>query len=188
VDFESKDIGHLAEETDGSRAEIRLLLFDWGDTVMRDFPEYAGPMYLWPKVEAVAGAKAAIEQLKAGRIIALATNARDSSEEEIRKALGRVDLDRLFDRVFCFANVGHLKPSAEFFEHVLNELGLPPGAAVMVGDSFEADILGANRAGLFGIWLNAASDDRRRADRYETIGNLAELPAIIAKLTAIVDS
>ncbi len=33
----------------------RAILFDWGDTLMRVFPEYDGPMYAWPRVEAVEG-------------------------------------------------------------------------------------------------------------------------------------
>jgi len=28
---------------------IRIILFDWGDTLMKDFGSY-GPMYSWPKV------------------------------------------------------------------------------------------------------------------------------------------
>jgi len=38
----------------GSRM-IRALIFDWGDTVMRVFPEFSGPMAHWPRVEAVHG-------------------------------------------------------------------------------------------------------------------------------------
>jgi putative hydrolase of the HAD superfamily len=35
----------------------RCLLFDWGDTLMRVFPEYVGPMAAWPKVEAMPHAE-----------------------------------------------------------------------------------------------------------------------------------
>ena len=38
--------------------ETRCLLLDWGDTVMRVFPEYEGPMLTWPRVEAVEGTDA----------------------------------------------------------------------------------------------------------------------------------
>ncbi|MDF1543365.1 MAG: hypothetical protein P1P71_09650 [Anaerosomatales bacterium] len=30
------------------------VLFDWGDMLMIDYPEYSGPMRTWPHVEAEA--------------------------------------------------------------------------------------------------------------------------------------
>ena len=35
--------------------KIKAFIFDWGDTVMCDFPEYPGPMVDWPRVEAWRG-------------------------------------------------------------------------------------------------------------------------------------
>ncbi|MBW6469119.1 MAG: hypothetical protein K0B85_08190 [Coriobacteriia bacterium] len=35
---------------------MACVLFDWGDTLMVDCPEYSGPMRAWPHVEAEARA------------------------------------------------------------------------------------------------------------------------------------
>jgi HAD superfamily hydrolase (TIGR01458 family) len=43
------------------------------------------------------------------------------------------------------------KPAGAFFDHVLDGLGVPAGAAVMVGDDIESDIGGALRAGLAAV-------------------------------------
>jgi HAD superfamily hydrolase (TIGR01458 family) len=43
------------------------------------------------------------------------------------------------------------KPEREFFELALRELGLAPHEAAMVGDDAEADVAGAQIAGLKGI-------------------------------------
>jgi len=78
------------------------LLFDWGDTLMRDFKEYTGPMKDWPRLEVVPGAAEMLARLHPDWMLALATNADVSSEVDIRLALQRVDLDRWLDRVLLF--------------------------------------------------------------------------------------
>ena len=39
------------------KREPSCILFDWGDTLMRVFPEFEGPMFTWPRVEVVSGIK-----------------------------------------------------------------------------------------------------------------------------------
>jgi phospholysine phosphohistidine inorganic pyrophosphate phosphatase len=43
------------------------------------------------------------------------------------------------------------KPGRPFFELALEELGLPASRVAMVGDDAEADVAGAQRAGLYGV-------------------------------------
>jgi hypothetical protein len=100
------------------------LLFDWGDTLMRDFKDYPGPMKDWPRLEAIPGAAEALAALQPVWILALATNANDSDEADIRAALQRVNLDQFLDRVYCSKNVGHKKPSVAFYQYILVDLGL----------------------------------------------------------------
>ncbi|MCY1206168.1 Phosphoglycolate phosphatase [compost metagenome] len=45
-------------------------------------------------------------------------------------------------------DVGYLKPQAEIFEWTIERLGVSAGAALMVGDTYKADYLGAIGAGL----------------------------------------
>jgi hypothetical protein len=42
---------------------VRDVVLDWGDAVMRVFPECRGPMAEWPVVEAVAGIEEALSGL-----------------------------------------------------------------------------------------------------------------------------
>jgi putative hydrolase of the HAD superfamily len=135
----------------------RAILFDWGDTLMKVFPEYSGPMKDWPRVEAVPGAAEMLERLHKDWTLCLATNAADSDEAEIRAALRRVDLERHLDKVYCFKNIGYKKPAREFFEYILRDLGLPPEQVIMVGDDYVADVLGAQQAGLKAVWFNRTS-------------------------------
>lgn len=164
---------------------MKAIIFDWGDTLMRDFREFNGPMHLWPEVAVVPGAIEALTIVGEGRIISLATNAAESSEGEIWKALGRVSLDLLVNKIYCIRKVGFRKPSREFFNFILADLAIDPSEAIMVGDDFEKDILGANKSGVYAIWLNNQDQERRNGPLYETIFSLEDLPSAIAAREAV---
>jgi FMN phosphatase YigB (HAD superfamily) len=162
--------------------KTRCLLLDWGDTVMRVFPEYEGPMLTWPRVEAVEGITEALAVLRPDWTIALATNAADSEEEEIWSALARAGLDRMIDRVYCFRGVGYLKSAPEYFEQVLADLEIEPDSVVMAGDDFEADIVSANRSNIRAIWFDEDGAGDRTSAMHRTIHSLSELPEALKRL------
>lgn len=111
-----------------------IYLFDWGNTLMKDDPDSKGPMYLWDKVALCDNAKPMLERLSLEHDVYLATNARDSDESDIRKALDRVGIGMYIKGIFCFKRLGVLKPSTEFFNAVVAELCCLPGDILMVGD------------------------------------------------------
>jgi putative hydrolase of the HAD superfamily len=158
------------------------ILFDWGDTLMRVDPRCTGPMVAWPEVIAVPHSAEALSLLRPRWGIALATSADESTEAEIRAALARVGLDTLIEQVYSYKTIGFMKPSLEFYTSILGDLGLPPSQVVMVGDSFKADVLGANAAGIYAIWFNEHSQETLCGPQYQTIHSLLELPAVIEGL------
>jgi HAD superfamily hydrolase (TIGR01509 family) len=165
-------------------ARTGWLLFDWGDTLMRDDPSADGPMVSWPEVEIIPDAIEVLTGLRSKWRIAIATNAAASDEPEIWAALRRVDLDRLIEKIYCYRKVGHKKPSREFFTYILKDLDLTVNEVVMVGDSFETDVLGANQVGIRAVWLNERSGDVHNGDMYRTIQNLRALPQVLDDLLA----
>ena len=148
---------------------------------MRVFPDYSGPMSRWPRLEAIPYARETLAALRPGWIVALATNAVDSSEAEIRDALARVQLDECVDKVFCYQQVGSKKPSPRFFAFILNDLGLDPSRVTMVGDNYEEDVLGANRSGLRAVWFNPRSEADSSGEMLRTIHDLRELEGILGE-------
>lgn len=132
----------------------------------------------WPRVEAMDGALDTLKYLSDSWQIALATNAADSTESQIRNALRRVRLDALIDKIYCCGNTGHTKPSPEFFDYILDDLQLASSQVIMIGDSFQNDVLGANRVGIFGIRLNHEAGERT-SSMYRTIHHLRILPAAL---------
>ena len=151
------------------------ILFDWGDTVMRDDPDSSVPMVQWPAVQAVDGIAEVLAQLHAsGRTCILATSAAISDEAQIRAALARADLDHYFSRIYCFKNTGLSKGEA-FYRHILEDLGLPASSALMVGDSFEKDVLAPNGAGIYAVWFNPRSDEVKSGENHITVHSMKEL-------------
>ena len=164
----------------GIARESRCVLLDWGDTLMRDFPEFSGPMAHWPHVEALTNVKEVLVELRTQWTLALATNTIDSDETAIWKALDRVGLSSLLDKVYCFQSIGHSKPSPGFFDYIVKDLLIDRRRIVMVGDGFEKDVLGANQSGIRGIWFNESSDEIKVGKMYKTIFDFRSLPDALA--------
>lgn len=158
------------------------VLFDWGDTVMRDYPERTNPMVEWETVEVVEGIAEVLAYLhSAGRRIALATSAAISDEEQIRGALARGGLDGYFSRIYCFKNT-LLPKGEEFYRYILDDLQLSPSDALMVGDGFEKDIQIPNQLGIYGVWFNPESVKIRRDEMHFTVHSMGQLRAFFEAL------
>lgn len=153
------------------------VLFDWGDTVMRDDPASTVPMVEWQTVEVVEGIAEVLEYLhSSSRQIVLATSAAISDENQIRAALARGGLDPYFSRIYCFKNTG-LPKDEMFYRHILSDLDIPASDALMIGDGFEKDVQAANAVGIFAVWFNPRSEETHKDQLHVTVhsmGNLLE--------------
>jgi len=87
----------------------------------------------------------ALEALEANGIRCAVVSNWDS---RLGQLLDRLGLGRWFEFVFTSATVGYRKPDPRIFGHALAQLGVSAGRAVHVGDSYEDDVLGAQRAGV----------------------------------------
>lgn len=158
-----------------TRLRYPLVLFDWGDTVMRDDPEKTTPMVEWDTVEAIEGIADVLAYLHAsGRRIALATSADVSSETQIRAALARCGIETYFSHIYSFTNT-NLKKGDAFYRHILSDLNIAARDALMVGDHFEKDVQVPNHLGIFAVWLNSLSEETVTSDIQYTIHSMPEL-------------
>ena len=71
---------------------------------------------------------------------------------------------------------GRTKPHPEIFLHALALLGVEPGEAAMIGDSYEDDIEGARALGMKAFLLDR---DGRRLDEPDRLPDLFALPAAL---------
>jgi len=132
------------------------MVWDWGDTLMRDIPGQAGPMAQWPEVKAMPGAREALEALRDIPIHCLATNAQDSGPDDVAAALERVGLRHLLTRILVSPELGVAKPDPGFFREVAGRLGLPPDKLVSVGNDYGKDIVPARAVGMRTILVAGA--------------------------------
>ena len=70
-----------------------------------------------------------------------------------RLKLEQAGLDETFDAVVISGELGTGKPEIGVFLGLLDRLGATPEASVMVGDSWERDVLGALGAGMSAVWI-----------------------------------
>lgn len=133
---------------------VSTLVFDWGNTLMKVFPEFKGPMVDWPHVEAIIGVKETLARLESNYRMVLATNASDSNVEQVRGALTRVELDGFFKDIFTFSQLQVRKPDQSFFLSIERLCGVSSQGIVMVGDDYVNDVLAAQDAGWRALWFN----------------------------------
>ena len=69
--------------------------------------------------------------------------------------LTSANLYRFFEQVFVSEEVGHNKPSKEYFDAAFSRIpDFDPARAMIVGDSLTSDIRGGNNAGIRTCWVN----------------------------------
>lgn len=87
--------------------------------------------------------------------------------------LKEFNLDDIFDKVIESAVVGVRKPDPAIFQLGIKALGMAPENIVLVGDSFEKDIVPGKKVGLNTIWIKGEQwcdkqYDEKLADRVIT--------------------
>ena len=196
-------LAHLARECDRVRSEVHFALvvtgkispeesrwrrmtrflaehrIDLPRTRIRELVDLRTESYRRNR-RAVPGAEALLRQLHASDAkIAVVTN--NLVTEQVEK-LAVTGLDHLVDHLVCSEEVGVTKPAPQIFRVALQRAGARPGTAVMVGDSWEYDIVGARRLGIRAIWFHR--DDRPRpsqprADELRSFRPLARASSLI---------
>jgi len=90
----------------------------------------------------------------------------------------RLRLAGYFETIIASANVRIEKPDQGIFEHALELTGSRPETTLHVGDSFEADVLGARAAGLHSLLLDRKDQIPFKNDK---IISLSEIPKRLAR-------
>ena len=141
---------------DEARCErFRLLFSELGeeapDELVRRAVEGYGRAYRqsW---RAVQGAEDLLRRVGERAAVAVVTNNLLREQQDKLSVLG---LERYVDALIASEEVGVAKPEPGIFRVALQRVGCEPGEAVMVGDSWASDVLGARAAGIPAVWLNA---------------------------------
>jgi len=73
-----------------------------------------------------------------------------------------LELSSHFEALVISARVGFQKPNPGIFRHALDVMHVQPAAAMHVGDSYRADVIGARRLGITGVLMDRSGNDPAR--------------------------
>ena len=99
-----------------------------------------------------------IEKLKGHYKLAILSNGGSTVQHN---KIDHVDIEKYFDEVVVSGDIGIHKPDPRLFEYTLERLKVKADEALMIGDVYSTDILGAKKAGIKPVWLG--EDEERRA-------------------------
>jgi putative hydrolase of the HAD superfamily len=96
----------------------------------------------------------------------------------------KTDIGEYFDFAFSAEQLDASKPLPDMFHAAMQKTGADAREIVHVGDNPEHDILGAQKVGMFTVWMNSGGwrwpEQRVPAD--ESISALEDLPAAISSI------
>ncbi len=130
-------------------------------------------------------ALAALKKIEAdGYRMGLISNAGD--DQDVQQLLHKFGLGRFFDFALTSAACSYRKPHPRIFELALSSWYFLPSEAVMIGDNLDADIRGAQNAGLATIWIKRRAGVRGANQPHvqpdAVVSSLAEIPAALDRL------
>ena len=133
---------------------MERLLLQFGDQASRARAEEAAIQYreaYQANRQIVPGTIALLEALRPSLKIGIVSNNLLAEQQEKLRHLG---LERHIDALVVSEEVGIAKPEARIFQVALERLQCRAEEAVMIGDAWQNDIIGARGVGIRAIWLN----------------------------------
>lgn len=139
---------------EGRRTRLRRLVEQEGHIAREELIETAARRYRAAYLSArrpVPGAGRLLEALRAHGPIAVVTNNVALEQHGKIEVCG---LRGLIDALVCSEEVGLVKPDPAIFRVALAKIRARAEDTLMVGDSWQADVLGARAAGIRAAWFN----------------------------------
>ena len=99
-----------------------------------------------------------------------------------RLKLEQSGLSGAFGGEVISGELGRGKPDATVFLGLLEDLGADPSASVMVGDSWERDVLGGLGAGMSAIWISMGRPPPEHRPRVAVVESVVEIDSALGRL------
>ena len=128
------------------------------------------------KTELIEGAIEMLETLKQrGHKMSLLTNGFEEIQHIKVESSG---LSNYFEEVLTSDALGYKKPNPEIFKLALQKMGVNASDSVMLGDSLEADIIGAKTVGMGQVFFNPDGINHSEEIQHE-VQSLSEILDIV---------
>jgi putative hydrolase of the HAD superfamily len=100
----------------------------------------------------------------------------------VTRLLDREGVVDVFGAVIVSGAVNKRKPAPEIFRQALSKLGVTAQEAVFVGDTLDADVLGAKAVGMLSVYLARRVEKEISAKPDVIVKSLGELPIVLEQL------
>ena len=120
------------------------------------------------------GAISLLEELKGKYQLHVITNGFEVVQHH---KINNSGLSSYFENIFTAEKVGYKKPHPIIFEHALDQTNAVANNSLMIGDSLEADILGALNIGMQAIHFNSHNEPLH--DHCPMVQNLDEITVML---------
>ncbi len=136
--------------------------------------ENAFKKYLAESAEKIDGASEMLEYLKGKYLLAAASNG--PWREQVSR-MKKAEIFDYFDYIFISEKVGYSKPDIRFFDECKKAFDLPGNEIMMIGDSVNADIDGARKAGIITCFFDfhASGTECQANMRIQKLSDLKEI-------------
>ena len=109
------------------------------------------------------------------------------SSKGLAELLNRYGIGRFFKSVWASSDFGKVKPNRDFFMMgISNALEENPGATIddviYIGDTYEADVVGATNAGVKTIWINSKGAEDTQGIATRTITGHSQFLSAVESL------
>jgi len=128
------------------------------------------------KTNLVPHSKEILEYLSKSYILHIITN---GFIEAQNLKLEKSGIRPFFSEVIIADEVGVTKPDPRIFHHAIESSSAELNESIMIGDDFEADVLGAKNVGMDQIYYKKEASDIEKEQATFTIEHLAELRDIL---------
>ncbi len=136
------------------------------------------------QLKLVPGARVVLDQLHHKYKMAIITNG--FREVQVDKLI-QSGLEKYFDKVIISEEVGAQKPHKKIFEHAVKSMNAPKRKSLMIGDSWDADILGARQFGMDQVYYCPSSANLPSAEELEDKGDSKATTRIITHLGQLLE-
>ncbi|WP_269410348.1 HAD family hydrolase [Lentibacillus daqui] len=156
---------------------ISYVIWDLGETITTPPPGGMDlkPLNEYPDIKLRKNVDEVLKTInKFGLKNAILSNTARSDSNAVKKLLKRLGVLELFEYVYATQseldpNIPE-KPDAIVYNMVLDDLGIKASDGIMVGNTWDTDIIGANYVGMHSIWLQNPSVSVRK-DRETKVNN-----------------
>jgi putative hydrolase of the HAD superfamily len=147
IDQETLRVSRVKDAFEAFNFEISL---DQINTISNLFIEY-----LTSNNHLIEGTIETLDYLKDKYVLHIITNG-FSFVQDVK--LQKSNLDKYFVTITNSEAAGHKKPHENIFKHALTSANASKTESIMIGDSFEADVLGAQNFGIKAVYFNPKAE------------------------------